>query len=459
MTVIPFSLNPNDTNSSPFYDYSADVIYVGADNGTLHKFTNVFGNIFGVSTGLAPAEAASPWPVAVSPGNILTSPVYDSGSGLVFVGSKAGAATGGQLHSVNAATGAIATSGKLALSNSVGVKDAPIVDSTAGRVYTFVGSDLTNNSSVYQFSTGSSITGLTAPVARVGLAVVTSVLYSGTFDNSYWASSTPTSPTGNLYVCGSASATSRRPTLWTVPIANNVMGAPVAGPTLVSNNADCSAITEVMNGSNDYLFASVTASGNAAGCTGACVYSFQIPTAPISFDTTSTSSTINSGTARYINIATPVVLNTTETSVDTPLSAAQAGTYYRMTITQSSPSPITTTFTYFLRTNTANTTLTCAIAAGATTCSDTTHTASLAAGDLVDVQVQRTGTGNLAATFRVQLTAVGGSAPAASASLPAPGGTSGIVVDNTAPGGGSQVYYSTLTSPGNAVQASQAGLN
>ena len=457
---------PANTNSSPYYDYASDTLYVGADNGTLHKFTNVFGDIFGVPTGLAPAEATAPWPVAVSPGNILTSPVYDSVSGLVFVGSKAGAATGGQLHSINAATGAISSSGQLARFNSVGVRDAPIVDSTAKKVYTFVGANLGNMSAVYQFSTASSISNLTTPVVQVGLAVGTSVLYSGAFDNSYWASTTPDSPTGNLYVCGSANATSRRPALWTVPIANNVMGAPVAGPTLVSNTADCSPITEVMNGANDYLFASVTASGNAAGCTGACVYSFQIPIAPISFDTTSTPSTINSNTRRYINISTTAALDTNERNVDTALSAAEAGTYYRMTITQSAASPSGTDFTYVLRSNTANnpanTALNCTIAAGATTCSDTADQVTLTAGALVDVRVERTrGNNSLTGiTFRVQLEAVAG-VPAPAASLDAPGGTSGIVVDNTAGNGGSQIYYSTIGTGtvGNAVQASQAGLN
>ncbi len=39
---------PANTNSSPYYDYASDTLYVGADNGTLHKFTNVFGDIFGV---------------------------------------------------------------------------------------------------------------------------------------------------------------------------------------------------------------------------------------------------------------------------------------------------------------------------------------------------------------------------------------------------------------------------
>ncbi len=222
-----------------------------------------------------PSRSAAAFRPLVSTGNILSSPVYDFGTGLVFVGSKAGAATGGQLHSVNATSGAVVSSGQLALFNSVGVRDAPIVDSTAKKVYTFVGSDLTNRSAVYQFSTASSISGLTSPVAKVGLAVVTSVLYSGGFDNAYWAS-TPTSPTGNLYVCGSIDATSLRPTLWKVPIAGNVMGTPVVGPTLVGANAVCSPITEVMNGANDYIYASVTAGGNKAGCTGACIYVYNL---------------------------------------------------------------------------------------------------------------------------------------------------------------------------------------
>ena len=55
------------------------------------------------------------------------------------------------------------------------------------------------------------------------------------------------------------------------------MSNAVLGPTLVSNsNADCSAITEVMNGANDYLYASVTASGNDTGCNGPCIYMFNL---------------------------------------------------------------------------------------------------------------------------------------------------------------------------------------
>ena len=73
MTVMALSANPNDTTSSPFYDYANDVLYVGADNGTLHKFTGAFNG--------TPAEVVSSganvWPAAVST-TALTSPVFDS---------------------------------------------------------------------------------------------------------------------------------------------------------------------------------------------------------------------------------------------------------------------------------------------------------------------------------------------------------------------------------------------
>jgi hypothetical protein len=47
----------------------------------------------------------------------------------------------------------------------------------------------------------------------------------------------------------------------------------------------------------------------------------------------------------------------------------------------------------------------------------------------------------------------------ADASLKTTAGTSGIIVDNiSAVAGTSQIYFSGLASPGNAVQASQAGL-
>jgi hypothetical protein len=364
-----------------------------------------------------------------------------------------------------------------------GVRDAPIVDSAARRVYVFMGADngatdvngVTCSgvcSAVYQFRSDQSIAtqnlgmgaGLGSKV-NVGLSTnnnnLNRAISAGAFDDAYYNSADATNPSGFLYVCGSSPDVSRRPMLWRIAIAGNAFGARTPGPLLVNGNTTdgCSPLTAFMNPATgtEYLFVSVTSSGSAAGgggCTtpaSGCVYMYRLPMAL--FDATSASSTINSATARFMSVSTSAALNTTESSVATTLTAVQAGTYQGMYITQGAATPGGTNFTYTLRRNAGSQAITCAITAGNTACSDTTNAASFAAGDTMDIQVQRTGgTGTLTATFQVQL------AGGAAAALNATGGTGGIIIDNAATGGGSQIYYSTRTSPGNAVQASQAGL-
>jgi len=479
MTVIAFNGSPDDGNSSPFYDYAGDAIYVGADNGTLHKFTGVFNG--------TPAEQTSGgFPVTVSTGNVLTSPVYDSVSGLVFVGSSRGAATGGALHAVNA-SGTLVTSGQLAGNNTPSVSDAPIVDSTAGRVYVFVANDgsttansptcyaaaTSNCTAVYQFTTNFT-GGSTGTKVTIGGGINPNrVIYAGAFDDAYW-NSAGSSPTGFLYVCGGATSTtpgSLAPTLWRIPIVANVMGTAQIGPQLVSGGLTalfgrCSPVTEVANGSNDFVFVSVPDLGSGTGCgdTG-CVSSFQVASAttPGFFDQTTTATTTNNAD-RYMSVSALQSFNATETNRDTILTGAQIGVYSGMIITQGAATPAGTTNTYTLRNNYASTSVVCSIPAGSTTCSDNTHTSTFPnVGDAIDVLVQKSAGGtNLTTTYRVQLTLTGtpwSATTTATAGIPAAGGTGGIIIDNVSSTvGASQVYYSTVTSPGNAVQASQAAL-
>ena len=57
--------DPNDTWSSPYYDYSTDTLFVGDSNGQLHQFTPVFNG--------PPAEVTtSPWPVQMAYGTPST---------------------------------------------------------------------------------------------------------------------------------------------------------------------------------------------------------------------------------------------------------------------------------------------------------------------------------------------------------------------------------------------------
>ena len=153
MTRLTFNGSANDTNSPPFYDYADDTMYVGDNGGKLHKFTGVF-----LGT---PAEVTVTWPIAVS-SNVLTAPVYDAGTEHIFVGDS-----GGFLYSYTTAGAAVMKSSQLAPTGSKGIVDAPVVDSSAGFVYVFVGDDESTNTAgtynchnatgcngVFQFATG-----------------------------------------------------------------------------------------------------------------------------------------------------------------------------------------------------------------------------------------------------------------------------------------------------------------
>lgn len=293
---VKFNNGKNDTISSPFYDYANDIVYVGDSSGNLHKFTPVFNG--------TPAEVLTGWPVTVS-SNVLTSPVYDPTSRNVFV-----ADSGGFLYSYPAAGGTLVKSSQLAATGSKGIVDSPIVDSTLGEVYVFVGQDgstgtsnsCTNNTGcngVFQFpvgftagtgtcvsTNGSSWTSGTSCGSEsvFGVGTSSTVLYDGTFDQIYYTNS---GASGNLWTC--AATATPAPKLMNTPFSSGGFGATVSRANnvvnpLTSAAASCSAVTEIVNGSTDYIFLSVTAAGNpnTTGCgTGfSCVYSYNVTSTP-----------------------------------------------------------------------------------------------------------------------------------------------------------------------------------
>jgi len=284
-----FALTNDDTNSSPFVDYTDDIVYVGDNAGSLHKFTGVFRG--------TPAAASSPWPVAVS-SKTLTSPVYDSSTTNVFV-----ADAGGFLYAYAASSGSrVGLSSQLAATGGTGIVDAPLVDSVADTVYVVVGQDgntatghncdnATGCNGVFRFSTTAfttSGTGLCASsngtswtsgatncgVESVfGVGTSSTILYDGAFDNAYYTSS---GSSGNLWTCAATGTpapklinSSMSSFSSTLSLGNNAINP------LASGAATCSPVTEILNGTTDYIYLSMTANGNqTAECSGACIYSF-----------------------------------------------------------------------------------------------------------------------------------------------------------------------------------------
>jgi hypothetical protein len=294
MTSLTFNGSPNDTNSSPFYDYTNDVLYIGDNKGILHKFTSIF--VSGTPQEVTGGGSASGWPQTIDTGRTLTSPVYDSSSGNVFVGSSRSAAAGGKLYRIAAGGGSsnIIASGTLAgHAITGGIQSAPLVDSQASTVYVIVLDDGANSDhcntanpcfvGIYQLTT-SFTSGSAGTEVHVGMnATSTTTVFSGSFDQIYF-SSTGNSPTGELYVCGADSGSGSIPTLYQVPITNNSLGSPVVGPALATSSTNCSPVTEFNNGSTDRIFLSVQASGKTTSpvnCPSAsgCLISFDVTSA------------------------------------------------------------------------------------------------------------------------------------------------------------------------------------
>ena len=233
----------DDTTSSPFYNYTNDIVWVGGARGWLHKITGAFKG--------TPKEVSSGgFPVQVNPTNpnTLSSPLYDRISKNVLVGD-----TGGFFYRIASATGGSATA-TAQLDFGAGLVESPLLDQTNGFIYVFASSDGTANcaggtacSAVYvlspTFAGGSSGSEVT-----VGQSVVKSTLpnpnplYLGALDSAYYNSG----GTGNLYVCGNTGSV---PTLYRVPVASGVFGAAVAvaGLTPVGRNPSCSPVTDFPN--------------------------------------------------------------------------------------------------------------------------------------------------------------------------------------------------------------------
>jgi hypothetical protein len=262
----------NDTTSSVFYNYGGDIAWVGDNRGWLHQFTGVFlGTPAEVRTIVAPI-----WPAQMNSGGPLplASPVYDHGSGSVFVGDE-----GGYFYQVNATSAAVTQSSQIDF--GTGIVAGPLVDSTSGLAYVFASSDGGTGcaggpcAKVHLFATGFGA-GTAGTNVTVGASAASpNPLYEGAFDSAYDSSG---NATGDLYVCGN---TGGDPTVYQVQIAAGVLGSVITGPALSTAATGCAPVSHVLNpnatgGSTEFIFASVQNHGTTGSCGGGgCVMNFK----------------------------------------------------------------------------------------------------------------------------------------------------------------------------------------
>jgi hypothetical protein len=265
IATVSFSGTAMDSISAPFVDYVNDVIYVGDNKGSLHKFTGVFNG--------TPAEVNAGWPIVVNPNQALSSPVYDSVSGNIFVGDSSGRLS--YVRDTNSTVGACPISGSPpclgTATQQVGggggsITDGPILDSTAGFVFAVNGTDTLNRGTILQANTDLSSV-VQFPIGGTGTTGV-GTLYGGAFDQTYLNSSAG-NIAGFMYVCGKAPLSTNRPAIYQLNFTSAGVLNSVGTPLVLNstrNGVACSPVTEIDNtgsssASGDWIFFSI---GNGA---------------------------------------------------------------------------------------------------------------------------------------------------------------------------------------------------
>jgi len=256
-----------NSQSSLYYDYGSDVLYVGDDDGYLYKINNVF-SVSGNSN--TPGVVWST-PVTSTPGCLnLSSPVYDYGTTYIVVADSCG-----NVRSYNSSGTLVGST--LSGTSTPKIYDAPIVDSNHGKVYSFFANYDGTNAAVVQSTLNSS--GLTSPVvANVGTESTTVKMHAGVPDNNYYSLPSANFP-GYIYVCGNPGGTTAN--LYRIGFTSNTTTMSTTATSLLSLSTsaeECSPPTEVFNnGSNtDWLALGIPANCAFGGLTGGCVETFNI---------------------------------------------------------------------------------------------------------------------------------------------------------------------------------------
>jgi len=244
------------SSSSPFYHFATDELYVGDDNGVLHKFTGVFNG--------TPTEVTSGWPIAVNPGAILNPPVFDTATNNAYVTDSSGLLS--YIRDVASNSGSCAAGNPPCLgatSLSVGgghpIVDAPLLDPSTGKVFAFVGNNGGGHAVVVQANTD-----LTGVVTQL-VGAAGAPLHLGAFDNTYLNSSAG-SISGFLYVCGKGAAdfpTLRQIGFDSSGTMSNVSLRVLQVGNIAGTGGQCSPLTEIFNSGTDFMFFSVQSGGRS----------------------------------------------------------------------------------------------------------------------------------------------------------------------------------------------------
>jgi hypothetical protein len=281
-----------DTHSSPWIDYSNDIVYVGTDDGNMHEITGVFSGSPTVDPSGSGCSGSMPtgvcWPVSVGANLHFSPPVLDEDRGLLIFG-----ASDGNIYQINVASALVTASAPLGSGPSAAIVAGPVVDVTDGTTYAVTADD-GSGAAIAEFTTETLGKQRLAELGEgaSGTNPPTLTIYEPAFSNAYF-----NSPPGNLSgavmtLCGTGLGDTN-PYQYVFGFDGIYIKETALFSQSLSAAADseCSAWTEFYNpnigGGTDYFFFGLT-----KDCTGTDAFSDGCVAEETNLNPLSTSATI-----------------------------------------------------------------------------------------------------------------------------------------------------------------------
>jgi hypothetical protein len=295
--------------ASPVYDYVSGCVFVGDSDGHLYSVNSGNGGSGACTSPTFSLKATSELlgDGAANEG-IFDGVLVDSSAGTVyaFVADSAAITRNVTASVANGSTAFTVTSGALSSADvgrtvtgtadiRAGTTIATVTSGTTGTLsQTASGTDGTDtltiaevaagDEAVDQFPTNFGAAAAPTSAQSLGTGAASDNLYAGAFDNTYYSSGTPSSPSGNIWVMGNQAASAGA--LYQVPIASNVLNLSVSKVTLNSSHpAWATPITEFFNTStsvDSIYFSYNRPSGTIGTCTATtgdgCLISYNVTT-------------------------------------------------------------------------------------------------------------------------------------------------------------------------------------
>ena len=306
-TSVELNTTTQSPVASPVYDSTSGCVFVGDTNGFLYSVnSSISGGSVCTSATFGVNKTSEQLGGAANEG-IFDGPLVDSTAGRVYVfvtdsvavGTRATTASPTSFNTAFTFTGTNFTAADVGSSITgtcitAGATVATVVPASHSGTLSVANTSgcganeavtlaavPAGDEAVDQFPTNFGAAAAPSDEAALGTGGANYWVLAGTFDNTYYSSGTPATPSGNIYVVGNQ-GTSGGNNLYRVPITSNAVGTPVATTVNSTRHGWASPVQEFYNTATsvDDIYFSVNHASVGGACTAitgnGCIISYNV---------------------------------------------------------------------------------------------------------------------------------------------------------------------------------------